>query len=169
LREPFDQFNTSSKRDSSWFEPIVLEQIQGFQCFGCTIRLDAAERSVIEQCDIRFPSCTTMLGETMPRQQRFRTPVTGVSGNDNLLMGLYVAYASAGGIQATGSRNRVEDCIVHDVCWSGTINFAGIAIAAQGPDETGSTVSRCTVYNTGNLGISFRGRANIVEYNHFLC
>jgi hypothetical protein len=141
-------------------------QIRGFQFFGCAIRLTDVKRSIIEQCDIRFPSAGTMIGETMPRTQRFHTPVSGVSGDDNLLKGLYVAYASGGGLQALGRRNRIEDCIVHDICWSGAINFAGIAIAPAGSEEVRSSVSRCTVYNTGNIGISFRGRANVVEYNH---
>ncbi len=141
-------------------------QVRGLQFFGCTVRLSNAQRCVIEACDIRFPSCTALIGETMPKAQRTWTPVTGVVGSDNVLKGLYVAYASGSGIQAAGSRNRVEDCIVHDVCWSGTISFAGISITPRGSDETRSTVSRCTVYNVGNIGISYRGRGNVIEYNH---
>ena len=122
--------------------------------------------TVVEQCDIRFPSCTTMIGETMPKAKRFETPATGVYGNDNTLKGLYVAYASGNGIMAAGFNNRVEDCIVHDVGWFGTIDHAGIAIRPDKRDRTQSTVSHCTVYNVGNIGIRYYGGPTVVEYNH---
>jgi hypothetical protein len=67
---------------------------------------------------------------------------------------------------ADGFNNRVENCIVHDASWFGTIEHAGISIKAFKGDRTQSTVSRCTVFNVGNIGIRYYGGPNVVEYNH---
>jgi hypothetical protein len=107
-----------------------------------------------------------MIGESMPKAERFVTPATGVNGSDNTLKGLYVAYASGNGIMAAGFNNRVEDCVVHDVGWFGTIDHAGIAIRHDKRDRTQSTVRHCTVYNVGNIGIRYYGGPTVVEYNH---
>jgi len=89
-----------------------------------------------------------------------------VTGRENVLKGLYVAYASGTGIYAAGCSNRIDNCIVHDACWYGTINHAGISIRPYKCKEALSTVRRCTVYNVGNIGISYRGGFNVVESNH---
>ncbi len=141
--------------------------VSGFRFHGCTIRLDNAVGATIEDCQIRFPQFTRVIGETLPNGQKKHTPHTGVSGTDNTIRRVLVAYASGIGIAASGRNNRIEDSIVHDVAWSGTINFPGILLNSEGTSSgTGSTVTRCEVFNTGNVGIRYGGPSNIIEWNH---
>ena len=146
---------------------IADVHIGGLHFFGCTLQLRDATRTIVENCDFRFPAYTMMVGETMPRGKGwFQTPATSVTGRENVFKGLYVAYAGGPGIQAAGCSNRVDDCIVHDACWNGTINHAGISIRPYRCKAALSTVSRCTVYNVGNIGILYRGGSNVVEHCH---
>jgi hypothetical protein len=141
--------------------------LSGFRFHGCTVRFDDADSVTIEGCRIRFPAFTTEIGETLPAGQRRETPRTGISGKDNTIRGILVAYASGIGIAASGRNNRIEDCIVHDVAWSGTINFPAIALNSDGGDSgMGSTVTRCEVFNAGNIGILYRGPSNVIQWNH---
>ncbi len=141
--------------------------VSGFRVHGCTVRFENAHHVTIEGCTIRYPQFTRLIGETMPAGQRKATPCTSISGQHNTIRKVYVAYGCGTGIAAMGLDNRVEDCIVRDVAWSGTINFPGILLTSTADDEDhGSTVARCEVFNTGNVGIRFGGRANVIEFNH---
>jgi hypothetical protein len=146
---------------------VAHVRLSGFRFHGCAVRFENATDATIEDCQIRFPSCTTVIGETMPSGERATTPRVGVTGSDNTIRRVLVAYACGIGISATGRNNRIEDCIVHDVNWTGTINFPGIQLLSdQKGKGSGSTVARCEVFNVGNIGILHRGPSNIVEWNH---
>ncbi len=141
--------------------------LSGLRFRGCTVRFDAAVGVTIEDCRIRYPQFTTLIGETMPADERKRTPHTGVSGSDNTIRRVLVAYGSGIGISASGQNNRIEDCIVHDVAWSGAIHFPGIQLdSVDSASGVGSTVARCEVFNTGNIGIRYGGPSNVIQWNH---
>ena len=156
------------RRDYGIFgKDVAHVRLSGFRFHGCAVRFENATDATIEDCQIRFPSGTTVIGETMPSGERETTPRVGVTGSDNTIRRVLVAYASGIGISASGRNNRIEDCIVHDVNWTGTINFPGIQLFSdQGDKDSGSTVARCEVFNVGNIGILHRGPSNIIEWNH---
>ena len=142
-------------------------RLSGFRFHGCTVRFEDAVGVTIEDCRIRFPQFSSVIGETLPAGKKESTPHTSISGSDNIIRRVLVAYGSGIGIAASGRNNRIEDCIVHDVAWSGTIDFPGIRLMSEGSASGGgNTVARCEVFNTGNIGIRYGGPSNVVEWNH---
>jgi hypothetical protein len=68
-----------------------------------------------------------------------------------------------------GSQNTIENCLVHDLCWNGSLSYEGIDVGpGKEEDPTGQcVVRRNTVFNTGNVGIMVNGMpGNVIEYNH---
>lgn len=144
--------------------------LQGLTFFGCTAQLDECNGTVVEDCDFWFPSTGRILGTS---RNGFH-PVTFLTGNDVTVRGCSLAYAQGAGFFVRGSRNVVEDCLVHDIDWSGKGNNAGIRIDAlwfnvsrPGTSAGNSVVRHCTVYNSGNKCIETHNQpSNRIEYCH---
>ncbi|MHC4123829.1 MAG: right-handed parallel beta-helix repeat-containing protein, partial [Planctomycetota bacterium] len=134
--------------------------------FATTLRLLECNHCVVENCRLLFPSYCRRLTELDPAPKR--SPVTKIRGNYNTVRTTSIAYASNSGLVVTGAANVVENCIIHDVGWKGSLHHAGLAVSA-GKDSVCSynknIIRRNTVYNAGNAALTFAG-SNIIEYNH---
>jgi hypothetical protein len=70
-----------------------------------------------------------------------------------------------------GSRNLVENNLIHCLCWNGSLTYTAIR-CGPGSDkkqekEGHTIVRRNTVFNCGNAIVSIGGMPNsVVEYNH---
>ncbi len=140
--------------------------ISGFHFFACTFALTNSDHCLIEDCHLRFPSFTRGVPEA---EEPPRTSVeTRISGADNTIRGCSLAYCGNAGIQVKGRRNTVEDCLIHDVNWSGTLRYVAIQLAGDKDDERAENVARHnTIYNVGNTIItSNTNRYGVIEYNH---
>jgi hypothetical protein len=74
------------------------------------------------------------------------------------------------GFEILGAHALIEDCLVEDVCWTGSLTFSGIRLGPAPGDaapEGHGTVRRCTVRNGGNALVHVGHMpANTVEYCH---
>jgi len=138
-------------------------EFAGLDFFACTFRLAGCSNSVVDSCRLLFPTCSRRKrpGGRTPR------PVTTVRGDDNIVRNTGIAYASHTGLDVTGNRNVVENCIIHDTGWSGkgpVLRVTGEwADAIRG---NGNIVRRNTLYNGEGVILYYRGGSHLLEYNH---
>jgi len=158
-------------------EGIKHVSIEGFEFFGCSLRLTKAEGCTVEGCHLLFPTYTRDLTELAAKRKRRPTVSTLVSGEHNTMRNCSLAFSPTGGITMLGSHNLVEDCLVHDVCWNGSLKYVGIQLGprpgmagapGKAPREEGkSAIRRCTVFNCGNSCVHAAGMPRMrVEYCH---
>lgn len=141
-------------------------EISGLQFFGCTFQFEESHDLVIENCHILYPNYSRLLNATLEPADRRREVLTEVSGSGNTMRRLWIAYGNTAGIRISGHANVLEDSVIHDICWNGNINYPGVMVSGTTGEPCESRISRCTIYNSGNVGILYRNRKNIIEYNH---
>ncbi len=141
-------------------------EIVGLRFFAATIRLNQCEHCLIDRCRLKFPVHAKRFEERTPEGKPKPEPATLVAGDHNTIRDTGIAYSNLGGLVVRGSDCRVENCIVHDVNWGGSISHAGIAMLGHSGRDNHNVVSRCTVHEVGNIGILYRGEATVIEYNH---
>ena len=141
-------------------------RVRGLHFFGCTFELTDAEHCVVEHCNLLFPS----FSRGVPDSEEPRKPAYGtrVVGNDNTVRWCSLAHCGNWGIRVRGLRNTVENCLIHDVNWTGTLRYTGIALGGIREEDRSENAARfCTVYNSGNTIVNSSGnRHGTVEYCH---
>ena len=145
-------------------------EISGFHFFATAFRFDDCEHCLVDHCRLLFPSYTRRIieneGPTLVHQPV--TSGTQLGGANNAVRNTSIVSSANYGLWVNGDHNVVQNCVIHDVNWFGEINYPGIQVRTKTPGQRGdyNTVSRCTVYNLGNEGISFLNGNNVIEYNH---
>ena len=153
-------------------------EIRGFHLFACTVRLTRAEHCVVEGCHLRFPVFEREIPEMeQPRRSSIRTLV---SGDHNTVRNCSLAHSPTSGLTVHGHHNLIENNLIHDVCWSGTLTYCGLAVGPvkriepPKPNEPqtdvepcGTVVRRNTVFDAGNAVVHPTGMPGmVVELNH---
>ena len=140
-------------------------EISGFHFFGCTFSFAAARHLVVDGCHLVYPSFARRFEEKGVLEDRVASEIIG---DGNAIRRSSFAYGSTTGLTVRGSGNLIEDNLLHDFCWDGSLKFPGVSISG---DETGDKTSRNlvrhnTTFNLGNAVIGYRGPGNTIEYNH---
>jgi len=141
-------------------------EISGFQFFGATFLLHDCNHCVIDNCHLRYPTYARRIWDPASREPW--TDQTLASGSNNTVRRCSLAYIPTSGLIVTGTDNVVEDTLIHDVCWYGSLRHVPLRMGGTkdtGPSARG-VIRRNTVYNFGNAGICFGNQACVVEYNH---
>ena len=147
------------------FDTAGLDYIQldGFHFFAATFRFEDSHHSTVENCHLLFPSYSREITELAARPRP--SAITLVSGSHNAIRNSSLAYSSTGGFKIAGPNETVENNLVHDVSWNGSLTFVGIDTSGNG-DGGQSLVRGNTVFRAGNAAIRFGGQRHVVEYNH---
>ena len=141
-------------------------EIFGLHFFAATLRLNQCNHCVVDRCRLRFPVYSRRFEQRTPEGKRKPEPATLVAGDHNTIRDTSIAFSNLGGLLVRGRHCRIENCIVHDVNWGGSISHAGLSLQGRSDEDNHNVVSLCTVYGVGNIGILYSGRANTIEYNH---
>jgi len=142
-------------------------EIKGIHFFGAALQFLKCNDCLVENCHLLFPVYTRELLEHCQKPKKRNTPKTLLYGDRNVVRNCSLGYASTAGLVMRGNNTLVENCVVHDICWDGSLRYVPISVAAnRKTDQPGGTVRRCTVFNFGNAGICFRSRPATIEYNH---
>jgi len=141
-------------------------ELRGLHFFGATFRFNRCDYCVVDGCHLLFPTYTRELTDV--NAERRASPRTFMFGDFNAIRNCSLGWSATVGFVVRGRQTRVENCLVHDVCWNGSLRYSGIDIAspAQGDAEPGARVRACTVFNCGNVGIQYRQQPTEVGYNH---
>jgi hypothetical protein len=148
------------------FEVRDLDEIHliGFNFFAATFQFDNTVHSVVDDCHLLFPTYALELGQGRGTESTF----TGMTGTFNTIRNSTLGFTPVSGLVMNGEYNTLENNLVHDVCWNGSLGYT--AISVRGNSDRGrlspTIVKRNTTYNTGSAGISFRGQAYVLEYNY---
>jgi len=140
--------------------------ISGFRFFGATLRFQNCSHCVVEDCHLVYPTYARSFNDRSEKE--IWAEKTTIAGDDNTVRKCSLAYSSTGGFSVSGSRNLIEDNLIHDVCWNGSLIYTPLQIGGgkEAGVKDGSIARRNTVFNFGNAGISFRNGAHIIELNH---
>jgi hypothetical protein len=138
---------------------------RGFHFFGCAFALTDADHVTIEGCHFLYPALARRLDE-----KGFTEDGVGcqISGRWNTVRQSSFAIGSTFGLKIQGQGNLVEDNLVHDFCWNGSLKFVGLSLSGKEPADDGvrNIARHNTLFNMGNAVINYRGPGNVVEYNH---
>jgi hypothetical protein len=133
-------------------------RIDGLNIFAATITTDSSSDAItLAGIDARYVSHYTLMSTGWSRPD-----TTGINlfGTDSVIRDSVIAFSSGHGIAIAGSRNRVENVVVHDVGYNAG-NEAGINV--RGDDHV---VTRNTIYNAGRSGIKIGYARNLkLTYN----
>jgi hypothetical protein len=162
-------------------------QIRKLKFFATTFRLDDCDRCLVEGCELLYPSFSRTITEYDER--RSESVFTKVVGNHNTIRRCALAYTNNLGLMVMGSENTVDDCIIHDVNWYGTLIYPALQLSASphlgvnwfdtiqypptartidNSDITsrGNVASRNTLFNGGSSLLVYQAADTVIEYNH---
>jgi len=133
--------------------------------FGATFRFENCNHCRIENCRLLFPTFARELPDGGGGDF-----ATLVSGDHNVIRHCGLAYTPVGGLTVAGNGNLIENCIIHDVSWFGSLKNVAIAVSSPGKADDdkpgGSVVRGNTVFNGGNALINYRTGSHVIEHNH---
>jgi hypothetical protein len=132
-------------------------EVRGLHFLACAFRIEDGRDCLIRDCHARFPAYTRLIVD----REDGRAPCASVVGDRNRVERCSLAFASGNGLSVRGERNTIDNNLVHDVCWSGSLDYAAIRVSGSG-----NVVSRNTVFNSGNLLMTYSGADNVIELNH---
>jgi hypothetical protein len=161
--------------------------ISGINFFGATFRLEDCSRTLVENCELLYPSYARTITEYDENRQE--SVFTKVVGDHNMVSHCSLAYANNLGLMVMGEHNTVEDCIIHDVNWSGTLIYPALQLSAsphlgvnwfdsiqypptprtiQNSDATsrGNIATHNSLFNGGSSLLVYQAADSVVEYNH---
>jgi len=171
---PQDKTVAYKKRTYGFYvEDADYIQLKGVDFFGTTFFFNGCNYCLAEDCKLLFPTYSRRITE-FDADRRY-SPSTQMLGNHNTIRKVLVAYSNCNGIKTKGDYNTVENCIIHDICWVGTLDYTGLKLVPE--DETWypeevvkkgykNTATHNTIYNSGNTLLWFNGRESTINYNH---
>ncbi|MFP4026826.1 MAG: right-handed parallel beta-helix repeat-containing protein [Candidatus Brocadiia bacterium] len=131
-------------------------QLSGFCFLGTSFRFRDCAHGFVENCHLRYPTFGRFFpdpGGDRPPQALNVLTATTMTGRDHVIRGCSLKRSSMAGLEILGAHSLVEDCLVQDVCWNGSLRFAGIRLSSKGSDEESEghgVVRRCEVFDGGN-------------------
>lgn len=143
-------------------------EVRGFHFFATAFRFNRCNHCVIENCRLVFPSYSRKPYEAIQTISDFEEEqrCAAVVGGHNTVRHTIIAYASGTGLYVKGNSNMVENCIIHDVSWNGSLRECALWMFGQGPGPGGNVVRQSTFYNAGNAILVYLNGSHTIEYNH---
>jgi len=142
-------------------------ELAGFHFVAATFHLDKCDHCVIDGCHLRFPTYARRITDKAAPDEL--AAQTLVDGSHNVVRNLSLAWTPVSGLVVKGRHNRVENCLIHDTCWLGSLR--DMPLIQHNTCEEGQAAPcvtrRCTVFNGGNALIGFRNwGGHVIELNH---
>ncbi len=137
-------------------ERLKYVKLVGLNFFCCTFNFTKCSHMLVNRCNVRFPTYSRHV-----RSSSYRRYSTSVYGNHNVIRKCVISYASHSGLRVSGEANIIENCLIHDVCWHGSLDYAGLNVRGEA-----NVSRRNTIYNGGNVLLKCPGPNQRVEYNH---
>jgi hypothetical protein len=142
-------------------------ELVGLHLFACNFSFEGCHHVKIDRCHLRYPNAVRRISD--PEADAFDKAETTIIGDDNGVTRSSFAWGPTGALRIVGRRNLVEDCLMHDFCWDGSLRYPMLSVASRGkePAEDRCRVRHCTLYHCGNAVVNYRGLpGHIIEYNH---
>jgi hypothetical protein len=143
----------------------VRKRMNGFDVNGQSyvnvsgIRFKAAnvlvtgDHNVVNNCQILYPT------PFQDPKDWYSIPGVTVSGQYNTIKNSEIGYTWGDGVSVLNANNTVDNCVIHDVDWSGG-GSAGVKVAAlltQAASVANNAITNNTIYNCGRPDINSAG------------
>ena len=162
-------------------------EIKGINFFATTFRLEDCDRCLVENCELIYPSYSRTITEF--DEVRSESVFTKITGDHNTVRHCSLSYSNNLGLMVMGNFNLVENCIIHDVNWTGTLIYPALQLSASPhlgvnwfgtiqypPTERtpansevtsyGNVARQNTLYNGGSSLLVYQAADSLVEFNH---
>ena len=162
-------------------------EIEGINFFATTFRFEKCNHIKVSNCNLKYPTYSRTITEY--DAERKESVITKITGDYNLVDKISLSYANNMGLMVMGNYNKVNNSIVHDVNWSGTLIYPALQLSGspylgvnwfntiqypptpvtiENSDVTsyGNIASYNTLFNCGNSLLVYQAANSIVEYNH---
>uniref|UniRef100_UPI003216CEE9 hypothetical protein n=1 Tax=uncultured Draconibacterium sp. TaxID=1573823 RepID=UPI003216CEE9 len=107
-----------------YFERGNFIKLQGIHFFGCTFNFRECNNCIVDRCHIRFPNAARTLDElNMPSKP---TICTQMIGHHNSVINSSLAFSPTFGLRMLGSFNLVENNLIYDINWVGSLAYANV-------------------------------------------
>ena len=160
--------------------------MQDVDMHGCTFRLRQCDNCTVRGVNLLYPSYDPTI---KIRNAPMGPPpnITLLEGNRSSIVDLHLRYSNNAGLKIIGDDNLVENVLIEDVDWLGTLDFPALEIgfdqmglAAAGGrlhagDRTGmyprptkgqrNKITKATVRRFGNAGVVTSQLANEISYS----
>ena len=161
-------------------------EIEGIKFFACSFRFEDCNYCKISNLEMKYPTYSRTITEF--DQDRKESVITKIVGDNNVVDHISITYCNNLGLMVMGNNNVVNNSIIHDINWSGTLIYPALQIAAsphlgvnwfntiQYPPTTrtiengnvtsfNNVASNNTLYNCGGPVLVYHAAKSIVEYN----
>ncbi len=146
---------------------LQFVEISGMHFFACSFQLTDSEDCLVEYCNLLYPSYARGVPNAEEKDEKRVCPGTTISGSRNTIRSCSFEHCPNYGVVLQGDRNVIEDSIVHNVNWAGTLHYTAVALrGGKGIERPGNVARHNTLYNVGNSIVTCSGPDSIVEYNH---
>jgi len=141
-------------------------EMSGFHFFGSTFLFEKCNHCTVDNCHLMYPAYARELTELSRNPSS--TVRTAMSGDYNSVINSSLAFTPIQGLSMTGRQNTVENSLVHDVCWNGSLKYTAIQMNDDRTSDAppGCRVRRNTTFNCGNAIIGYRSQPYVIELNH---
>ena len=162
-------------------------EIEGINFFATTFKFEKCNHIKVSNCNLKYPTYSRTITEY--DAERKESIITKITGDYNLVDKISLSYANNMGMMVMGNYNKVNNSIIHDVNWSGTLIYPALQLSGspylgvnwfntiqypptpvtiENNDVTsyGNIASYNTLFNCGNSLLVYQAANSIVEYNH---
>jgi len=123
-------------------------EFHGFDFFGCAFLFKQSSHGVVDNCRLHYPAFARRLGEPGHGEDKV---FALMEGRGHIVRGCLFAWASTDGLKLVGQSNTVEDCLVRDTSWDGSLHHVAVSLNNTGGPGDGSTARQCTVFDIGTV------------------
>jgi hypothetical protein len=117
--------------------------VNGFKLQAATINV-AGNNNLIDNCQIFYP---TPFSDSQVMGPGF-VPGVAIGGQNNTVRRSEIAYSYGEGVTLLNSHNTVENNVIHDCGWNGSISSLVSDLVSGN-----NTIQNNTMYNSGRMGV----------------
>ena len=162
-------------------------QLEGINFFACSFRFDDCNYSSVTKANMMFPTYSRTITEY--DKEREESIITKMVGDYNTVDQISIQYANNLGLMMMGNYNKVNNSIISDINWSGTLIYPALQLSSsphlgvnwfntiqypptvRTPENSevtsfGNVASNNTLYNCGGPILVYHAAESLVEYNH---
>jgi hypothetical protein len=131
-------------------------EVKGMEILGAAVSMAEAHDCLLQDCRLHYVDHFRDFGaDGAPR------PKNLITGRNNEWRHCLIAYSATAGLLLSGEGNRLVNCVVHDVDYSGD-GRGGLDLEGS----VGAEVLQCTIFAAGRDTIQHHGSRRVrIEYN----
>jgi hypothetical protein len=129
-------------------QPTFNYTFANLQLFGATFALNTCTSCAVANVNLVYPTYNREILEANGPATAGSTVSTDMSGSNNVVVNLTLAYTNNNGLRVAGSDTHLDNCLISYTDWVGTLLYVPLSVNGERIN-----VTRCTVHDFGNAGV----------------